>query len=211
MRQNGHAKSIQSTFSHRLDEDPAQRLVKQQSSMIELAASVSAPHRKHHEEAPAEGASAAEGRRSSGHAWFYPELPWGAPPSWQAKHKVTWYLTYWEVFMSFLCLYVGIVLPLRVGIDEVKPSEARAYHRCSLAELASPFRRPSGQIYAILDFFCDVLFLVDLLVSPRFLEASIPHTCACALSIALAGQFLHREMDYRQTWAGALETRGQAI
>ena len=74
-------------------------------------------------------------------------------------------MTYWEIFMSFLCFYVGITLPLRVGIDEVKPREYRAYHECPLSEIASPYKRQSGQAFAILDLLCDLLFLCDLLVN----------------------------------------------
>jgi hypothetical protein len=74
-------------------------------------------------------------------------------------------MSYWEVFMSLLCIYVGIVLPLRVGVDEVKPQSHRAYHKCSLTEIASPYKRPAGQVFAILDLTADFLFLLDLLAN----------------------------------------------
>ena len=45
-------------------------------------------------------------------AWFYPELPWGAPPSWQllGKPETKWLLP-WDILTSMACIYVGLKVP----------------------------------------------------------------------------------------------------
>ncbi len=42
-------------------------------------------------------------------AWFYPDLPWGAPPSSSdgVNRQPTPWLLYWEIVTCIACLYIG--------------------------------------------------------------------------------------------------------
>ena len=96
-------------------------------------------------------------------ALFYPELPWGAPPSWEeTEWRGQAFLMYWELLSTAACFYVGFKVPYVTGVDEVKPLDHRKFHECSLKELGTG---ASGSLFAWLDLFCDILFVVDMYIN----------------------------------------------
>ena len=43
-----------------------------------------------------------------GRALFYPEIPWGAPPTWKGTFmRGVRFLQFWDVLTSIACLYVA--------------------------------------------------------------------------------------------------------
>lgn len=69
-------------------------------------------------------------------AWFFPELPWGAPPSWQlAGSPQTCWLLPWEIATSMACVYVGLKVPYASFMDNVKVKICLAFARGSKKRL----------------------------------------------------------------------------
>eukprot|EP00960_Hanusia_phi_P004823 139802-Hanusia_phi.AAC.3 len=64
-------------------------------------------------------------RRKAGLAWFYPNLPWGAPPGLNSsRYRGATFLNLWEILTFLCCLYVAGVLPYIVAFVEfVDPDE----------------------------------------------------------------------------------------
>lgn len=48
-------------------------------------------------------------------AWFYPDVPWGAPPSWDKRTKGKMFLRVWDVITFIACIYVAIMVPYISG------------------------------------------------------------------------------------------------
>jgi hypothetical protein len=115
----------------------------------------------------------------SSKAWFYPELPWGAPPSWdegQTRRRCLPhrggknFLMQWELLTCFACFYVGLKVPYVIGYDSVKLSENRMFQECSLKEFAEntgPFSFSAA--VTVVDLVLDIMFLVDIAIN--FLSA----------------------------------------
>jgi hypothetical protein len=68
-------------------------------------------------------------------AWVYPELPWGAPPSWSKQPQFGGtFLVYWELLTCLACVYVAITVPYIAGIDEAK-GEYSLFGDCVLLQI----------------------------------------------------------------------------
>ena len=102
-------------------------------------------------------------------AWVYPELPWGAPPSWERRGKFGGvFLVYWEMLTCIACVYVAITVPYIVGIDEVK-GELSFFGECVILQIAE-LSNHSWQAYiAMMDLVCDCLFVLDLVLSKEIM------------------------------------------
>jgi hypothetical protein len=100
-------------------------------------------------------------------AFLYPELPWGAPPTWQTTGRAQSgkeFLMYWEFLTCFACFYVGIKVPYAIGIDAQKPDPHRIFQDCSLPGAAA------GQsfvavTFGIIELIIDCMFIVDLFIN----------------------------------------------
>ena len=92
-------------------------------------------------------------------ACIFPDLPWGAPPSWG---KATKWLTYWELLTGLLCLYVGLKVPYEAGFDQVKGPMYQHFSDCALSQLGIPGYQ---QIFAIIDLLIDCCFVFDVFIN----------------------------------------------
>jgi len=119
-----------------------------------------------------------QAQKAMSKAWFYPELPWGAPPSWDEgkprsrclPHKGKNFLMQWELLTCFACFYVGIKVPYVIGYDSVKLPQYRLFQECSLKEFAEntgPFSFSAA--VTVVDLVFDIMFLVDIAIN--FLSA----------------------------------------
>ena len=108
-------------------------------------------------------------------AWVYPELPWGAPPSWERHGKFGGvFLVYWEMLTCIACVYVAITVPYIVGIDEVK-GELCFFGECVILQIAE-LSNHSWQAYiAMMDLVCDCLFVLDLVLNFHTARWQISH------------------------------------
>ena len=105
-------------------------------------------------------------------AWIYPELPWGAPPSWSRSGKIGGtFLIYWELCTCCACVYVALTIPYIAGIDEAKGDDS-IFGGCVIDSLQN--LRDSNKLserdklkssIAICDLFCDFLFVLDLIMN----------------------------------------------
>jgi hypothetical protein len=107
-------------------------------------------------------------------AWFFPELPWGAPPSWQlAGSPQTEWLLPWEIATSLACIYVGVKVPYASFMDNVKEPGDQVFSGCALLYLGKwsdessegGWKTRTQSVCAGLDLTCDVLFLLDMGIS----------------------------------------------
>ena len=107
-------------------------------------------------------------------AWFFPELPWGAPPSWQlAGSPQTQWLLPWEIVTSLACIYVGLKVPYASFMDNVKEADDQMFSGCALRALGTwsgedsegGWKMRTQSVAAGLDLTCDVLFLLDMGIS----------------------------------------------
>lgn len=62
-------------------------------------------------------------------------------------------------------MYVGMKVPYTTGIDEVKPYEHRLFHECALKEFGREMASVHGQLFALMDLMCDILFVFDLFIN----------------------------------------------
>jgi hypothetical protein len=112
-------------------------------------------------------------------AWFYPGLPWGAPPSWDEgqprirclPHRGKNFLLQWELLNCFACFYVGLKVPYVIVYDSVKLSENRMFQECSLKEFAenSTGAFSFSATVTVVDLVFDTMFFVDIVIN--FLSA----------------------------------------
>ena len=107
---------------------------------------------------------------------MYPELPWGAPPSWNRQGKIGGvFLVYWEMLTCLACVYVAITVPYIVGIDEVKGEDA-LFGQCVIGQIAALTRGGDWQgIIAVVDLICDCLFVLDLVLNFHTARWQISH------------------------------------
>ena len=101
----------------------------------------------------------------AGYACFYPELPWGAPPSWkESGHTTTSWLVTWEFITGCACFWVAFSLPYSFCIDGVKLKEHQIFVGCAIEKWGKLPPTPSS-VYAGLDLLCDTMFLVDMIIN----------------------------------------------
>jgi len=113
-------------------------------------------------------------------ALLYPDLPWGAPPEWKSKQqRGRRFLLLWDLIIFLGCLYVSIVIPLKLGFMDVYGQ----LEEC-------PFTRQETQFrfnLLVLDTVTDVIFIVDLILNfltARWAQAPYtPHSMPLALCL----------------------------
>jgi hypothetical protein len=90
----------------------------------------------------------------------YPELPWGAPPSWQIPEmRGAKFMQVWEMLSFLACLYVSATVPWLVAFsDDAFPG----VHSCIY--LSDPMTGPLLAI-AMIDVAVDLLFTVDIIIN----------------------------------------------
>lgn len=120
------------------------------------------------------GATSKRKHSEHGRAWFYPELPWGAPPSWQllGSPQTKWLLP-WEICTSCAVVYVGLKVPYTSFIDNVKEPGDQIFGGCNLnalgtwsdeqTELGWKVRAQSAT--AGIDLVCDIMFALDIAIA----------------------------------------------
>ena len=121
------------------------------------------PHLPHMQAPPTGDSSASDAQHfRGGRARVFPDLPWGAPPSWGQSGKPTKWLIYWEFLTSALCLYVGIKVPYESGFDSVKSTTHQLFSDCALNQIVA-----SGyeQAFAVVDLLIDFCFFIDLVIN----------------------------------------------
>uniref|UniRef100_A0A7S4PDA0 Cyclic nucleotide-binding domain-containing protein n=1 Tax=Guillardia theta TaxID=55529 RepID=A0A7S4PDA0_GUITH len=96
-------------------------------------------------------------------AWIYPELPWGAPPSWNENHLFSSkFLAIWECLTCMACLYIAFIVPYLAGFDDHKAEQYALFKRCGIKYAGQDVY---GTLFALIDLTCDVMFVVDLILN----------------------------------------------
>ena len=94
-------------------------------------------------------------------AWFYPELPWGAPPNWRDKSGYgRTFLTVWELWTFCCCIYVAGMVPWVLGFSRETED--------TLKESIEKECMISGLLWSGLSTYEEVIFLMDLVVDITF-------------------------------------------
>lgn len=114
------------------------------------------------------------GEHEYARAWFFPELPWGAPPSWQltGNPQTSWLLP-WDILTAFACIYVGLTVPYTSFVDNVKEPADQIFTGCALNVVGTwsyedsevGWKVRTRSLAACLDLVCDLLFLLDLVIA----------------------------------------------
>ena len=104
------------------------------------------------------------GTSGPGRAWFYPELPWGAPPGWQkVPLPGKTFLMYWDVILFFACIYVSIMVPYLVGfVDPANFLGTSDQDTCAFNHFGKDLFRTA---IVSADIAVDSIFVLDMLIS----------------------------------------------
>ena len=89
-------------------------------------------------------------------AWFYPDLPWGAPPNWKENQPGRRFLVLWELLTMMGCIYVAVTVPYKLGFTDtlgtVDEGCSFEFHRLD----------DHDALLHIGDMMCDAVFVLDL-------------------------------------------------
>jgi len=99
--------------------------------------------------------------------WFYPELPWGAPPNWRDKagHGRT-FLNCWEIWTFLCCIYVAGMVPWVLGFSreaDIALGDA-IEEQCMITNLLTG-PPDYTKIVFVLDLVVDTTFFIDIIIT----------------------------------------------